>query len=231
MINLVRSIVVPALICNQRHHWRGCCSVMSGTSRCLRTIFGPLREVTYGGKRYFLRSVTSPNRPIVVEPQKNDSKVQGIHLEHIAWVERNTSYPVKNLHEGSAKKFLCMCTALKKKGIILTTLSPYILEFIRRPERMKHTILDKVLALLKKSVIERSYWGETVTHAAYLQIGVCNPALEEKTPNEVLLRQALNNTAIRKFGCAACVHVHEVTSSSKLENNVQLGRIWLLAMD
>lgn len=90
------------------------------------------------------------------------------------------------------------------------------------PERMNHTLMDRVQMLLKNAGIEHYYWGEAIYYAVYLNSRTLSKAINNRTPYEALLNQAPQNRNIMIFGCAEYILINKADRKSRLQNCAEM---------
>lgn len=120
----------------------------------------PFQEFTYDGKRYFLCMTTTQHYYIPAIPILNKSDMHEGCLELIASLERNSKSTVNRIHCSNTKKYLSMRKFLNQMGIIMTTSSPYSLQFIALFEQLKRTLMYDVWAVMNggDSIIVIGVW-------------------------------------------------------------------------
>lgn len=82
--------------------------------------------------------------------------------------------------------------------------------------------MQKVRAMMKEARLTERYSGNTVFYTVYLYNRTTNITLQENPPCELLVKAALNNYPIRKFGFAAYLHAQEAARKSELDDNPPL---------
>ena len=88
-------------------------------------------------------------------------------------------------------------------------------------ERLNHTLLEKVRAMLHASQLLKFLWGEAVKHAVYLKNRTLNKALNGMTPYEAFYGMKPNITGLHEFGKKVWVHT---MAGSKLDGRSETGR-------
>lgn len=105
----------------------------------------------------------------------------------------------------------------------MTTVSPYSSLSNRLSERTKRTVMDKVRALWKERKLNETYCGEALHQASYLHNHLTSRAMKFRTAHAVLIGVVSDNSKIRTFGYAACLHHQNATRRSKLSDPADLG--------
>ena len=81
-------------------------------------------------------------------------------------------------------------------------------------ERLNHTLLEKVRAILHASGLPKFLWGEAIKHANYLRNQTSTKTLDNETPFKVYHGAKPNLGGLPEFGCKVWVHT---TEGSKLD--------------
>lgn len=177
-----------------------------------------MQPTTYGGNKYFLILTASHQRYLIVYLFKRRSKKPKIAftLSHNLITTRNKTW--NSLHSDNASEFLGLHENLNKIGIELTTLSAYSPQDSCLAEHMNRSLLNKGHAMLHcKAYTNKLFWGEALLQAVFLHNRTVTPVLNMKTPQEVLLKNAPNNSKIRILGCAENEHRHITQRTDKLD--------------
>jgi len=74
-------------------------------------------------------------------------------------------------------------------------------------ERLNHTLLEKVRAMLHESGLPRMLWGEAVCHTVWLKNRMPMKALKERTPLEAATGQKPDLSQACVWGSYVWVHV------------------------
>jgi len=80
-------------------------------------------------------------------------------------------------------------------------------------ERLNHTLIERVHAMMHASSLPKNLWGEAVMHATWVKNHTSTRCLGKKTPYEMLYQRKPNLENIPVWGC---VKVHD-TSGTKLD--------------
>ena len=88
-------------------------------------------------------------------------------------------------------------------------------------ERVNHTLLERVRAMLHSSGLPKFLWGEAINHAVYLKNRTGTKAFDGKTLYEVFHGTKPNLRGLPEFGSQVWVHD---TSGSKLDGRAVVGR-------
>ncbi|KAD4178102.1 hypothetical protein E3N88_26693 [Mikania micrantha] len=182
-------------------------------------LWGPSRQITLGGARYFLSIMDDRSRRVWVYLLKCKSEAFVRFVEWKTLVEKQTERKVKKLRTDNGLEF---CSAdfngfCKKEGIARHLTVPGTPQQNGLVERMNRTLLDRVRCMLQNSGLPRSFWGEAVTTAAYLINRSPSSALNKMTPIEVWSGKKGSYHHLRVFGSLAYAQV----SQGKLEPRAQ----------
>lgn len=115
---------------------------------------------------------------------------------------------------------------LRKYGIIHETTVPYNPEQNGVSERCNRTIIEKALAMLEDSGLERRYWGEAVNTAIYLKNRSPTVAIKDATPEELWTGNKINIKYLGVFGSRAFIHIPKETRTKldpKSKEHIMVG--------
>ncbi|KAL2250907.1 UNVERIFIED_CONTAM: Retrovirus-related Pol polyprotein from transposon TNT 1-94 [Sesamum indicum] len=171
-------------------------------------VWGPSKEPTHGGNRYFLSIVDNFSRKVFVFLLKHKSEVFEKFEKWKTLVENQTGKRLKSLRTDNGlefcnKHFDNLCD---KFGIKRHKTNPYTPQQNGVAERMNRTLLEKVRCLLISSGLQKSFWGEAVLTAAYLINLSPSVPLLGKSPETVWSGKKPDISLLRTFGCSAFVH-------------------------
>ncbi|KAL2252587.1 UNVERIFIED_CONTAM: Retrovirus-related Pol polyprotein from transposon TNT 1-94 [Sesamum indicum] len=141
-------------------------------------VWGPSKEPTHGGNRYFLSIVDNFSRKVFVILLKHKSEV--------------------------FEKFETWKILVETKRRQKT--NPYTPQQNGVAERMNRTLFEKVRCLLISSGLQKSFWDEAVLTAAYLINLSPSVPLLGKSPKTVWSGKKHDISFLRTFGCSAFVH-------------------------
>lgn len=80
---------------------------------------------------------------------------------------------------------------LNQASIKHETTIPYNPQSNGRAERLNRTLLTKARCMLADSCLEKKFWAEAITTAAYLSNRSPKRSLEGNTPEEIWIRKSL----------------------------------------
>ncbi|KAL2231326.1 UNVERIFIED_CONTAM: Retrovirus-related Pol polyprotein from transposon TNT 1-94 [Sesamum indicum] len=171
-------------------------------------VWGPSKEPTHGGNRYFLSIVDNFSRKVFIFLLKHKYEVFEKFEKWKTLVENQTGKRLKSLRTDNGlefcnKHFDNLCD---KFGIKRHKTNPYTPQQNGVAERMNRTLLEKVRCLLISSGLQKSFWGEAVLTAAYLINLSPSVPLLGKSPETVWSGKKPDISLLRTFGCSAFVH-------------------------
>ena len=91
-------------------------------------------------------------------------------------------------------------------------------------ERYNRTIMDSARCLLAESKVEKRYWPEVVSAAAYLKNRtIANTLVRNKSPYEIFFNEKPDTKYLRLYGSKVFVRVPENKRNSKWGRKADLG--------
>lgn len=75
------------------------------------------------------------------------------------------------------------------------------------PERMNHTIMEKVRSMLSNDGLEKHFWAKIARKTFYLINQSPTTTLDGNIPEEVWTNKKLNYSHLKIFGCEEPVHI------------------------
>ncbi len=91
----------------------------------------------------------------------------------------------------------------RKNGIEHTTTSPYNPQSNGIVVKMNQTLMSKAIPMMFQANLDDGFWGQAVTHAAYIHNRITSKVLRGKTQMEIYTGEKPNVDNIRIFGCSA----------------------------
>ena len=179
---------------------------------------GPMKNQTPSGKKYFLTFVDDYSRYCVIFLLREKSEVFEKFVEYTAMVENQFGKKLKiirsdNGGEYTSEKFSEYC---KKNGIVHEFTIPYTPQQNGVAERKNRTIQEMANCLLIHANFQKTFWGEAVMTANFLQNRLPT-SLIEKTPYELWNNKKPKLNFLKTFGCKALVHIPN-EKRSKFDN-------------
>ncbi|TYK10877.1 Retrovirus-related Pol polyprotein from transposon TNT 1-94 [Cucumis melo var. makuwa] len=174
-------------------------------------LWGPTKEVSMGGSRYFISIIDDFSRKVWIYPLKQKDEAFGKFLEWKKQVENQTGRKVKYLRTDNGlefvnNKFNHFC---KSDGITRHFTVTYTPQQNGLAERFNITIMERTRCLLTNASLPLKFWGKAVQTACYLINRSPSTALNLKTPQEVWTGKAPSLEHLRVFGCATYAHVKD----------------------
>ena len=169
---------------------------------------GPLSVKSISGFKYFVTFIDDFSRKIFLYPIKEKSDVYNEFIKFKNLVENQHSRKIKILRTDNGteycnnkfKSFLTNC------GIIHQTSTPYTPQQNGISERYNRTIIERVRCMLLDADLNKTFWAEAATTAAYLLNRIpCRS--DAVTPEEMWTNQKPDLSNIRIFGCKSMVHI------------------------
>lgn len=172
-------------------------------------ICGPMENTSIGGAKYYITFIDDYSRKVYVYFMKNKSEAFEKFKQFKNLVENETEKRIKILRSDNGREYINREFALflEKYGIQHQTTNPYTPEQNGLAERMNRTLVEKAKCLLLNSRLDKPFWAEAVSTAAYIINRSPTKALEYKTPYEMWSGKKPNINNMRIFGCDAMVHV------------------------
>ncbi|KAL4029866.1 hypothetical protein IC575_008094 [Cucumis melo] len=172
-------------------------------------LWGPTKEVSMGGSRYFISIIDDFSRKVWIYPLKQKDEAFGKFLEWKKQVENQTGRKVKYLRTDNGlefvnNKFNQFC---KSEGITRHFTVTYTPQQNGLAERFNRTIMERTRCLLTNASLPLKFWG--APQACYLINRSPSTALNLKTPQEVSTGKAPSLEHLRVFGCTAYAHVKD----------------------
>ena len=172
-------------------------------------VWGPASIPTLGGNRYFVTFIDDQSRKIHLYVIKSKDEVQSKFEEFLAMAENHTGKKLKILRCDGGGEYISknFKSYLRNKGIKHEITPPYTPELNGVAERANRTIVEMARSMLDQRKLERQFWGEAVTTAAYIR-GYCSTKiLGDITPNELWFKTKPSISHLRIFGSTAYVHI------------------------
>lgn len=172
-------------------------------------ICGPLEVKSVGGARYFLTFVDDYTRKVFIYLLKNKSEVFSKFKEFKAFVENQLESKIKKLRTDNGREYLSneFVEYMQNCGIIHETSNPYTPQQNGLAERMNRTLMERARCMLLNANLQKCYWGEAVTTAAYITNRCPTRSISYATPEELWSGKKPNLKHLRVFGCEVMVHV------------------------
>jgi len=186
-------------------------------------VWGPAPVQTLGGRRYYITFTDDKTRLTYLHLLRQKSEAFTAYQQFEAWCRTQHGVAVKALHsdrggEYLGKEFIMYLKAAGTKQKLTVHDTP---QHNGVAERLNHTLLEKVRAMLHESGLPCALWGEAVRHAVWLKNRTPTKALEGGMPLEAATGQKPDLSQARVWGSRVWVHVE---GGTKLGGRVVEGR-------
>ena len=186
-------------------------------------IWGPAPVETIGGWRYYITFTDDKTRLTYLHLLHQKSEAFAAYQDFKAWCRTQHNAVVKVLHsdrsgEYLGKEFVMYLKVAGTKQKLTVHDTP---QHNGIAERLNHTLLEKVRAMLHESGLPRMLWGEAVRHTIWLKNRTPTKALDGGTPLEAATGQKPDLSRARVWGSRIWVRVE---GGTKLGGRVVEGR-------
>lgn len=189
---------------------------------------GPMEHLSIGKARYFITFIDDFSRKVFVYFLSSKTGILEIFRNFKSMVENQTECKIQQLQPRSSKIVEDKCgntikilradnggeyvnrefeNYLKSCGIRFQSSCPYTPQQNGLAERMNRTLVEKARCMLFGAKLDKSFWAESISTAAYLTNRSPNRNLEMKTPEEIWSGKIPDLSHLKVFGCKAMVHV------------------------
>ena len=163
-------------------------------------LWGPYREPSTNGSRYFLTIVDDFSRAVWMILLLEKSEAPNALKTFCAFVTRQFQKHIKTIRSDNGPEFLCLRKFFADEGIVHQTSCVETPQQNGRVERKHRHILNVARAFLFQGNLPKKYWGESVMTATYLINRTPTAVLKNKTPYELLYGSPLSYENLRVFG-------------------------------
>ena len=147
----------------------------------------------------------------------------------IQWVETQTEskIKVKTIHIDGGREFggNKMTELCADKGIELVVTTPKNSEANGRAEVSNHLVCSMARKLLRRGRMGKKHWQAAIEAAVYIIKRTPSPALDGKSPYQVVIGKIPYVGNLRTFGCTAFVLDQDVARGDKFADRAQIGRL------
>lgn len=189
---------------------------------------GPIEQSSLGGARYFITFIEDFSRKVFVYFLPSKTGILEVFQSFKSLVQNQAGCNIQEIQPRSSKivedkggnmiKILRTDNGgeyvnrefqnyLRSCGIRFQTTCPYTPQQNGLAERMNRTLVEKARCMLFGAKLDKSFWAEAISTAAYLTNRSPNRNLEMKTPEEVWTGKVPDLSNLKVFGCLAMVHV------------------------
>jgi len=178
-------------------------------------IWGPHRNPTHTGARYFLTIVDDFTRFTWVHLMSFKSDTQTILKSFFSWVKTQFQHDIKTLRADNGGEFLSIRPFLDSCGTLFQHSCPYTPQQNGVVERKHRHLLNVSRALKFQANLPLKFWGESLQTACYLINRLPSPLLSHKSPYELLHNTPPTYTHLRVFGCLS--YATNLTPTNKFD--------------
>lgn len=149
-------------------------------------VCGPFETQSLGGNKYFVSFIDEFTRMLWVYLMNKKSEVLAVFKRFKTMCEKQSGKALKILRtdgggEYTSHAFQQFCD---EEGIIHDMIAPYTPQHNGIVERRNRTILDMARSMLKGRKLPKTFWGETVSTAAFILNKCPTKSLPNSTPKE-----------------------------------------------
>ena len=172
-------------------------------------VCGNISPATLGGGNYFVTFIDDASRYTWVYVLKHKSEVFSKFKEWKSLVENLYDRKIKTLRSDNGGEYTSIEFEdfLKNEGIRHEKTIPKTPEQNGVAERKNRTLVEAVRTMIADSNLSKTFWGEALSTAVYVQNRSPTTALNGITPYQVLNDRKPNVKHFRVFGCLAFAHV------------------------
>ena len=185
-------------------------------------VWGPARSPTPTGMKYFVTFIDDYTRRGCVKFLRQKNEASDKLMEHLTWIERQTSYVPKRVRMDNGTEYLnnTLTKWCQEKGIILEITAPYSPQQNGVAERYNRTLTELMHAMLAAKKLPKILWAAAIEHAAYVRNRAYTRAKGEMTPEEAWTEKRQNVSHLQPFGCAVWV-INEDKERDKLSTRAR----------
>ena len=173
-------------------------------------VCGPMRTVSFGGKKCFVTFMDEASGHVRVYLLKTKDQVFERLKEFCTEMKNLFGIRPKRMRmdgggEYSSKE---MEEWLRRKGIFIERTAKHTPQQNGKSERLNRTLLSMARSLLFQAGLPKRFWGEAIICATYLRNRVHGgSAPKGKTPYEAMWNETPDLSHLRVFGCLAYAKV------------------------
>jgi hypothetical protein len=168
-------------------------------------LFGPARQESIGGARYFGVGVDQASMFAHVFLVKKKSDF-GEEIKHyIELLERRDGKKVKFIRLDNAGEYVGLLAWCKERGIEVQTTVAGCSAQNGQVERTIGQLTQVARTLLIACGGSRGFWGEAVSFACVLHNNTAHARIDWRTPSSIFLGREIDFSLLKVFGCAAYV--------------------------
>jgi hypothetical protein len=180
---------------------------------------------TISGKSYYVSFTDDYSRHTQIYLLAHKSDTFQAYLTYEAWLNTQHNAKIKILRSDRGGEYLsgAFNQHLNAKGIVRHLTVHDTPEQNGVAERINHTLLERIHAILHAAQLPNALWGKALMHAVWLKNRTSTKALNDKTPYEMLTGQKPDMANLREWGSKIWIHTPD---SSKLDGHAKEGK-WL----
>lgn len=163
-------------------------------------LWGPYREQSTSGARYFLTIVDDFSRAVWTILLLEKKEAPQALKTFCAYADRQFNKKIKVVRSDNGPEFMCLRDFFASQGITHQTSCVETPQQNGRVERKHRHILNVARALLLQGQLPKRFWGESILASTYLINRTPTPILQNKTPYEILHGQPPIYDNLRVFG-------------------------------
>ena len=172
-------------------------------------VWGPTRETSHGGNRYYVSFIDDYSRKTWVYVMKNKSDVFYYFKIFKSQVEKEVNAQIKILRSDGGGEYFSneFSNFLIENGIRRQFTCRYTPQQNGVAERKNRVIVEVARSMLNEKKMPHSFWADVVSIVVYL-INRCPTAgIHALTPEEIWCDKKPDLSNLRIFGCICYVHV------------------------
>lgn len=182
-------------------------------------VCGPITPSTIDNKNYFVIFIDDYTHYCVTYLITYKSDVFAVFQDYVAKSEAHFNLKIVHLYCDNGREYLSneMKEYSVQKGISYHLTVPRTPQQNGVAERMNRTLTEKARAMLNYAGLEKSFWGESVLTATFLNnISPTKALKQNKTPYELWHNKKPKLKYLRVFG--STIFIHNKTMLSKFDS-------------
>ena len=183
-------------------------------------VCGPITPNSLSGNRYFITFTDDYSRCTAVYFMKHKSEALEKFKEFEATAVGDCGETIGTFRTDNGTEYISQAFKeyLKSRQIRHQTSAPYTPEQNGVAERVNRTLLDKARVMIAHAGIQKTFWAEAISTAAYIKNRTPTTALaDDKTPYELWSGRKPDGNMLKVFGCTAFYHIPNV-QRKKMDN-------------
>lgn len=187
-------------------------------------VCGPMRQQSFGGKKYFVTFIDDNSRWCEVYFIANKSDVLRVFKEYKAYVEKFTGKKIKNLQSDNGREYVNneFDDFLKKEGIKRRLTAPYTPQQNGISERKNRTLIEMARCMMRQAGSPPAFWAEAVHTANYIRNRCPTTALSGQIPFTLWKGKKPTVIYMHSFGSKA-YYKDKGSQKGKFDSSSELG--------